>query len=265
MKTKLLDINGKEKGSIELPNSFSKKIREDIVNKVLESKKTEQPYSPSPVAGKQHSASGILVHRRHVWKSQYGRGMSRIPRKMMSRRGSQFNWMGAEIPSAVGGKRAHPPKTISKINTKKVNKKELKIAFESGLSASADEKRIIKRYERLKGKKIEKVPFVVESKISDLKTKKLISSIKKILGKDLFELAIPKKSIRKGKGKLRGRKYKSTAGLLIVIGNKEKIKTKIFDAVRAKDLSIIDLSRGGLGRLVLYTEQAIKDLGEKKK
>lgn len=263
MKTRLLDINGKEKGSIDLPKSFSKKIREDIVVKVLESKKTEQPYAPSPVAGKQHSASGILVHRRHVWKSQYGRGMSRIPRKVMSRRGSQFNWMGAEIPSAVGGKRAHPPKVISKINTKKVNKKELKIAFESALSASADGKRVSKRYKRAKDKKIEAVPFVVESKISDLKTKNLISSIKKVLGKDLFELAVPKKKVRKGKGKLRGRKYKKSAGLLIVIGNKERIKTKTFDVVSVKNLGVSDLSRGGLGRLTLYTEQAIKDLREK--
>ena len=139
----------------------------------------------------------------------------------MSRRGSQFNWRGAEIPSAVGGKRAHPPKTIAKINTRKVNKKELKIAFESALSASADGKKVSKRYKRLEGKKIGGIPFVVESKLSNLKTKNLISSVKKILGKDLFELAIPKKTIRKGKGKLRGRKYKSTAGLLIVVGDKE--------------------------------------------
>ncbi len=263
MRSKLLDINGKEKGSIDLPKSFSKKIREDIVAKILESKKTEQPYAPSPVAGKQHSASGILIHRRHVWKSQYGRGMSRIPRKIMSRRGSQFNWVGAEIPSTVGGRRAHPPRIVSRINTKKVNKKELKIAFESALSASADGKRISKRYKRLEDKKIDNIPFIVESKISNLKTKDLISSIKKILGKDLFELAIPKKSIRKGKGKLRGRKYKSTAGLLIVIGNKEEIKTKTFDVATVKNLSVNDLSQGGLGRLTLYTEQAIKDLGGK--
>ena len=38
MKTKILDIQGKEKGHIELPNCFSQEIREDIVAKVLESK-----------------------------------------------------------------------------------------------------------------------------------------------------------------------------------------------------------------------------------
>ena len=264
MKTKLLDINGKEKGNIDLPKSFSKEIREDIVAKILESKKTEQPYAPSPVAGKQHSASGILIHRRHVWKSQYGRGMSRIPRKVMSRRGSQFNWVGAEVPSAVGGKRAHPPKVISRINTKKVNKKEMQKGFESALSASANEKIVSKRYKRLKEKKIE-LPFVVESKLSNLKTKNLISSIKKILGKDLFEVALSKKKIRKGKGKLRGRKYKKNVGLLIVIGNKEKLKTNAFEIIRTKDLGIVDLSRGGLGRLTLYTEEAIKDLKERTK
>ena len=262
MKANILDIKGKIKESINLPKCFSEKIREDILTKVLESKKTEQPYAPSPVAGKQHSASGILIHRRHVWKSQYGRGMSRIPRKIMSRRGSQFNWVGAEIPSTVGGRRAHPPKVIARINTKKINKKELKIAFESALSASINEKSIIKRYKRLENKKIENIPFIVESKISNLKAKDLILSIKNILNKDLFEIAVPKKSIRKGRGKLRGRKYKRSAGLLIVIGDKEKIKTNIFDVVNVKNLSINDLSKGGLGRLTLYTEQAIKYLGK---
>jgi large subunit ribosomal protein L4e len=265
MKAKLLDLNGKEKGSIDLPKSFSKKIREDVVAKVLEARKTEQPYSASPVAGKQHSASGIIVHRRHVWKSGYGRGISRIPRKIMSKRGSQFHWVGAEIASAVGGRRAHGPKVLARINTKKINKKEMKIALESALSATADEKKITKRYKRLKDKKLEKdVPLVVDSKLSTLKTKTLISAVKKILGKDLFELGVQKKQIRSGKGKARGRKHKTSAGLLIVIGNKEKLKTNAFEVVRVGELSLTDLAKGGVGRLTLYTEEAIKELkGEK--
>jgi large subunit ribosomal protein L4e len=267
MKAKLLDTSGKEKASIDLPKSFSGKIREDVVAKVLEVKKSEQPYSHSPMAGRQHSASGIIVHRRHVWKSGYGRGMSRIPRKVMSKRGSQFHWVGAEIAGAVGGRRAHGPKVMARINTKKINKKEMKIAMESALSATANEKIISKRYKRLKDKKIEKdVPLVVDSKISTLKAKDLIASIKKILGKDLFEVGVQKKQIRSGKGKARGRKYKTSAGLLIVIGDKEKLKTNAFEVVSVGNLGVTDLARGGLGRLTLYTEQAIKELaGEKKK
>ncbi len=263
MKAKLLDIKGKEKGTIDLPKCFTKKVREDIVAKVLESKKTEQPFAPSPVAGRQHSASGVLVHRRHVWKSQYGRGMSRIPRKKMSRRGSQFNWVGAEIPFAVGGRRAHAPKVIARINTLKINKKELKLALESALSATVDGKIIAKKYSKLEGKKITNVPLIVESKLLSLKTKELISSLKDILGKELIEVGLKKKSVRKGKGKARGRKYKSNAGALLVIGNEEKIKTNVIDVARVNMLSVIELAKGGVGRLTIYTEKAIKDLEEK--
>ena len=265
MKTKILDINGKEKASIDLPKCFSAEIRKDIVAKVLEAKKTMQPYAPSPVAGKQHSASGKIKHRRHVWKTHYGQGISRIPRMSVSRRGDRFNWIGAEISSTRGGRRAHPPKILSMINTKKINKKELKIALMSAISATANSKEIANRYATLKNKKISGVPFVVEEKLISLKTKELISSLKKILGKDLFELALQKKSVRAGKGKLRGRKYKSNVGLLLVTGEEEKLKTNAFEVVDVKSLGVTDLARGGVGRLTIYTEGAIKELGEKLK
>ena len=263
MKTKILDINGKEKGSLDLPKCFSAEIRKDVVAKVLEAKKKMQPYAPSPVAGNQHSASGKIKHRRHVWKTHYGQGISRIPRKSVSRRGDRFNWIGAVVPFARGGRRAHPPKILSMINTKRINKKELRIALMSAISATANEKEIVKRYASLK--KIENAPFVVETKLSGLKAKELISSLKKILGKDLFGLALQKKSVRAGKGKLRGRKYKSTAGLLLVVGKDEKLKTSAFDVVDVKSLGVNDLARGGVGRLTIYTEGAIKELGEKLK
>ena len=36
MKAKILDLTGKEKGSIELPKCFSSDIREDIVMRLIE-------------------------------------------------------------------------------------------------------------------------------------------------------------------------------------------------------------------------------------
>ena len=265
MKANILDINGKKVKEIELPKCFSQEVRKDIIAKVLEAKKSKQPYSPSPVGGKQHSASGKIVHRRHVWKSGYGRGQSRVPRKQMSRRGSQFNWVAAEVPNARGGRRAHPPKVLSMMNILKVNKKELKLALFSAISATANEKEIVSKYRRLKDKKVGSLPLIVESKIISLKTKELISSLKKVIGKTLFELALQKKSVRSGKGKLRGRKYKKNAGLLLVTGEKEKLKTTAFDVQNAKNLSVVDLAKGGTGRLTLYTEEAIKYLVEKLK
>lgn len=269
MKANILDINGKEKGKIDLPKEFSVKIREDIVFKVLEAKKSQQPYAPSLVAGKQHAASGKIVHRRHVWRSGYGKGISRIPRKIMSRRGTQFNWVGAEVSSTVGGRRAHPPKVISMKNDSKINKKELSIAFMSSLSATANEKAITSKYQTLKDVKINNLPLIVESKISTLKTKDLISSIKKVLGKELFGVAIKKKSVRSGIGKLRGRKYKSNAGLLLVTAKDEKMKTNAFEIKKMSEVGVSDLAKGGLGRLTIYTEKAIEEIknkfGEKKK
>ena len=84
MKAQILDTNGKKSKEIAMPKILSGKIREDVVAKVIEAKKRKQPYSPSPVAGNQYSASGKIKHHRHVWKSQYGRGMSRIPRKTLT-------------------------------------------------------------------------------------------------------------------------------------------------------------------------------------
>jgi len=265
MKTKILTLDGKSKGEITLPKCFSQEIRKDIIAKILEVKKNRQPYSPSLIAGKQASASGKIVHGRHVWKSQYGRGWSRIPRKIILRRGSQFNMIGAVSPNTRGGRRAYPPKILSMINTKRVNKKELKLALISAISATANKEEVIKKYGRLKNKKIDNLPLVAESKLVSLKTKELISSLKKILGKDLFELALKKKKIRAGKGKLRGRKYRDNSGLLIVTGKDEKLKTNAVEGINVKNLGVTDLAKGGTGRLTLYTEQAIKNLGEKLK
>ncbi len=263
MKTAILDKDGKTKGEINLPKCFSMPIREDIVAKVLNSKKKIQPYAPMLIAGQQYSASGKIVHKRKVWKSQYGRGMSRIPRKILMRRGSQFNWEGATSPNTKGGRRAHPPKVESMIQKNKINKNELKIAFFSAISATANSEELSKKYKRLNYKKIESLPFVIESVIITFKVKDFLVSLKKILGKDLYEIAIKNKKIRGGKGKLRGRKYKSNAGLLLVIGKNEEIKTKILDVKNTDNLSVVDLAKGGLGRLTVYTNEAIKDLKNK--
>jgi large subunit ribosomal protein L4e len=246
---------------------FDADIRADIVAKVLETKKTQQPYAPSPMAGKQHSAKGLIVHARHVWRSGYGRGQSRVPRKIFSRKGSQFNWQAAEVPNARGGMRAHPPKVTQFINELKINKKELKIAFASAIAATASEKYIIKKYGSIE-KLDKKAPYIVSSEITKLKTKQILSELKTLLG-NLYSVAVKEKSIRAGKGKLRGRKYKSTAGMVLVVGKEEMLKTKLFDVKKATELSTVDLANGGLGRVAVYTEKAIKELenklGENKK
>ncbi len=149
------------------------------------------------------------------------------------------------------------------INVKKINKKEMKTAFTSALSATANKKIVASKYEKLTEKDIENLPVIVESGITSLKTKEFLDSLKKILGKKVFKIISKKRKIRSGKGKLRGRKYKKNAGLLIVTGKEEKLKTKKIETKKVNNLSILDLAEGGPGRLTIYTEKAIKELGEK--
>ena len=129
------------------------------------------------------------------------------------------------------------------INTLKINKKELSIALLSVISSTANKKEIVKKYKTVEEDELKNIPFVVDSKISSLKTKKLIESLNKILGESLFELAVKKKSVRSGKGKLRGRKYKSNAGAILVLWNDENIKTNILEVQHAMYLGINDLEK----------------------
>ncbi len=262
-KMKIYNIEGKATKEIASPEFFDAEVRIDIILKVLEAKKSWQPYGPNLMAGNNYSASGVLKHHRKVWKSQYGRGISRVPRKTMTRKGSQFNFVGATVPNCRGGRRAHPPKAVSMVNTRSVNKKEMRVALISSLSATANGSFLSRRYETLKDVKIENTPYITDSGIAKLKTKELLKCVKNILGDSLFALAVKKKTQRAGKGKSRGRKYKSTAGLLLVVGEDEKIKTTAFDVVHAKKLSVLDLAVGGPGRITIYTEKAIQELEEK--
>ncbi|HLD37038.1 MAG TPA: 50S ribosomal protein L4 [Candidatus Nanoarchaeia archaeon] len=257
-KIPVLSAEGKAVREIALPAFFSSEIREDILQKCLETRKRKQPHAPFYLAGMQKSASGQLKHARRKWKTAYGKGISRIPRKIMWRRGTQFFWIGATISGTRGGRKAHPPKIKSMLKEKSINKKELRIAFLGALAATANDKYIRKRYSSIGDEKIS-APFVVDSKILELKAKDFLKAIRNILG-SLYSIAIQKKSIRAGKGKLRGRKYKRTAGLLLVSGDNESIRIMGIDVQRAGNLAIEDLAEGRAGRLVIYTENAIREL-----
>ena len=255
MKAQLYTQEGSKKSQIELPSQFETKIREDLVQKFLEASREFSPYSHDPRAGRKHSASGTISHRRHEWKGQYGKGISRVPRKTMWRRGTQFFWIGAEVSGARGGRKVHGPRTVRRI--KKVNAKEATFALNSALASTSSLNLIKKRYSTIQ--KLESAPFVIESLPN--KTKALFTALRNIFP-DIFPLILKKKTVRAGRGKTRGRKYKSNSGLLIIQSSEEKYKFSGLDIISLSDLQISDLFP--LGRLVLYTEKAIKELGAAK-
>ena len=257
MKAKLYDKNGKVKGDVSLPKCFNDRIRADILLKVFETQKGSftQAYGAKEGAGAQYSASGISKKKRHDWKGTYGKGISRIPRKIMSRHGASFNWIGATVASARGGRRPHAPRAEKNL-FKKINKKELLIALKSALIGTLDAKVLEKKYNR----KVE-IGGIFSSEILEVKTKNFVLAMKNVFGKS-FDSVLKHKSIRAGIGKMRGRKYKSNAGLLFVIGNKENMKRKGIEIVRVNDLVVGDLAPNGVaGRLVCYSEKAIEEIG----
>lgn len=258
MKIQILDKDGKKKSDIET-EIFDGKIREDIIQKVVETEKIRQPYAPFYLAGKQASASGILRHARRKWKTAYGKGISRVPRKIFRRSGTQFYWQGATVSSTRGGRRAHPPKILGMINTKKINKKEKQFAFSGALALTANIEAVKLKYQSLSDKKIEiKLPIIIDSKILALKSKEFLESLNKILD-GFYDVALQKKSIRAGKGKARGRRYKKSAGALFIVGKDEKKKIQGIEIKKAQEINISDLASNG-ARLVIYTENAVKEL-----
>jgi len=230
MKAQILNASGEKKQEIDLPSFFHEPIREDLILKVYMSERRNamHPYSPYLWAGMQYSASGKIRHARRKWKTAYGYGIARVPRKIMTKRGSRFFWVGATISSARGGREAHPPEVNER--EKKINKKERLKALFSAIAATASPIVIKKKYN------VDiKVPVIIDSEILKLKTKQLVALLKKI--------------------------FNSDKKILFVIGEKEKIKTKAIEAVEAKKIDILKLAPGGNpGRLVAYTEQALKEL-----
>lgn len=257
MKAQLFDLSGNKKSEIALPALFDTPVREDLIFKYFESEhlSQRQPYSTWKEAGKRHSASGRLSHRRHKWKTQYGKGQARIPKKTMWRRGTQFNWVGAEVSNTRGGRVAHPPSGL--LIFRKINKKEKTYAIHSALSATFHPELINKRYASITSNNVHSA--VIES--LPVKTSTLIESLQKIFG-EAFNLVLKNKVIRAGKGKSRGRKYKSNAGLLLIKSDKEKSTFKGLEVKSAKEVQISDLYP--LGRLTLYTKDALEELSSKK-
>jgi len=233
MKSRIL---GKDK-EIEMPKIFNEKIREDICQKVYEAEKRWQPYAPFFMAGKQHAASGKIRHARRLWKTSYGHGISRVPKKALWRRGTQFYWIGAEVSGTRGGRHARIPRVEHFLKKLKINKKEKLIAFNSAIASTASQDYVRKRYSTF-DKEI-KLPMIIDSDLLKKKIKEFLKALKENL-KEVYEFSSKRK-------------------LLLVLGKNESYKTKLFDVRKVNELEIKDLYP--LGRMVIYSEQAVKELG----
>src|SRR3989338_4150198 len=202
---KLYSIEGMELKSISLPEQFEEEVNQDLIKRavITVQQNSRQRYGAFEEAGKRSSAK--LSKRRRNYRGSYGKAISRVQRKIMWRRGSQFGWEGAFAPGTRGGRKAHPPKS-EKSFLIKINKKERRKAIRSAIAATAMKELVSTRHKL--PKVVNALPIILESKFESLnKTKNIKELLLKLGLKDELE-RINKKKIRAGKGRKRNRKYR---------------------------------------------------------
>ncbi len=264
MKIPVLDKTAKEVSKKDLPVQFNEAIRLDLITRAVLTVQanSRQPYGSDPNAGMMVSAK--LSRRRRDYKGAYGIGIARSPRKIMSHRGTRFNWVGALAPNTVGGRRAHAPKA-DRIWDKKLNIKERRFALRSALSATM-QKDIVKTRGHILPKEF---PFLLSNDVENIKKTKDVILLLETLGfKE--ELDRTKDKIhRAGKGKNRGRPYKIKKSVLFVVSkkcdlNKAAENVSGVEIVTPEHLNAELLAPGcAIGRLTLYTEGAIDLIAKK--
>lgn len=260
MIVKVYDINGNASGEITLPAVFETAYRPDVIKRAvlsLQSKK-RQPYGTDPLAGKRSSAHyhGLRKYR----FTMMNRGMSRIPR--IHGKGASYFAMRARVsPHAVKGRRAHPPKA-DKLWAQKLNKKEKLLALKSALAATANTELL-----RLRGH-VNESPIIFTDDFEGIKkTKELKNALEKIISKELIRAE--QKTVRSGRGKMRGRRYKKKKGPVIIFSKRcDALKSaKNIAGVDATDINSINIEMLApgtqAGRLLITTKAALQGLEKK--
>lgn len=246
-KVNIYNIDGSVKEKIDLPEVFSTSFRPDIIRKSYNTlhSNQRQPYGAYPLAGTRHAVASVGK----------GRGMSRVPRLSQGR--------GAALaPCVVGGRRAHPPK--AERNWKeKINKKEKQIAKNSALAATSNKEIVASRGHKFDDKVT--LPIIIDDSFEKIaKTKDIISLFEKIGIYDDIIRAENGKHIRPGKGKRRGRKFKTPKSALIVT-IKDNVGSKNLcgvDCTKPNLINIEHLAPGGdAGRLLVLSKSALAQIG----
>lgn len=249
-KVNVYKTDGGKAGEVSLPDVFSTEYRPDVIRKTVNAFQSNrrQPYGSYRFAGfKPHQSV------------RSGSGISRVPRQTQG---------GTAVfsPAVVGGRRAHPPKP-EKDWSEKVNKKEVKLATNSALAATADAEKV-----RARGHKFKdglSVPVVIDDAFEAIaKTKDVTKALEAIGVGDDLERASDGVKQRPGVGKLRGRRKRTPRSVLIVVSDADAAGAKAamnlvgVEVTTPKQLNCERLAPGGdAGRLVVFTKKALASLG----
>jgi large subunit ribosomal protein L4e len=244
--------DGKAQGEATLPAAFSADYRPDLIRKTVNAFQANrrQPYGSDPMAGKRHSEYSV----------RSGSGISRVPRL------SQGN-TAVLSPAVVGGRRAHPPK-VEKVWAEKINRKERDAAFRSALAAVANAEIV-----RARGHKFSEgltLPVVLADDVASVgKTKDLVQLFASVGIADDVERASDGHKQRPGRGKLRGRRFRTPRSILLVVDDADSPVARAamnmpgVEVSTPRELNVERVAPGGdAGRLTVFTAKALAAMEE---
>jgi large subunit ribosomal protein L4e len=249
---KIFDLQGKPTGKTTLPPLFATPIRPDVIKRAVLAIQSHrlQPQGRDPMAGKRTSAESRGT----------GMAMARVPRIKGGRERAAF------APGTVGGRQPQPPTSEKKI-TRRIPKKETRLALLSAIAATASKDTVASRGHAIED--VRQIPLIVADSIEGLTKTKEVEEALTHLGvlSDIYRVRASRK-IRAGKGKRRGRKMKQAVGPLIVVVENKGLADAAsnipgVDIVTVNDLNAEMLAPGALpGRLTLWTNGAIERLSK---
>jgi large subunit ribosomal protein L4e len=248
MNTTVHDLDGGDAGSVELPGVFETPFRPDLIGRAVTVAQAnrKQAYGADEFAGMRTPAESFGS----------GRGLAHVPRsENVARR----------VPHAVSGRRAHPPKA-EKDQTKDLNDKERRLAVRSAIAATTDVALVADR-----GHAFDEdldLPLVVSDEFESLEKTQEALGVLEALGVDAdIERADEGRSVRSGRGKSRGRKYRQPKSILVVTSEELSRAARNLagvDVATAREVNAEDLAPGAHpGRLTLWTESAVAEVADR--
>jgi len=229
------------KGKVELPKAFSTPYRPDLIQKtvVAEQAALRQPYSTDPEAGLRTSGD-YFGSRRNRFRQTINKGNSRLPRL---KTGGGGLGKVIRLPQTRGGRRAHGPQ--GKDYTRKINKKERKLALDSAIAASVDKELVLSRSHKFGSLGL---PIVVEDKFQNLKKTAEVGKVLEAIG-----LKEEMKTQKKRKILI---VVNEDGGILKAAGSLDGVDISTLDS-----LDVENLAPGThAGRLIVWSESAIKNI-----
>lgn len=248
MKGSVYSLEGKVLKQIELPPVFDEEKRPDLVKRAVLSEESKE----YQVKGNYRYAGMETSARYRGRKEDYGTtknmGIAHRPREVLPE--GRYGKV-KRTPSAVKGRRAHPPKPEKKIE-EEVNKKEYAKALRSAVAFTADRDKVCSRMNLDIGVSL---PLVLENDFENLKkTKEVVGVLKALNLMPLVEKA----------------KKNGTKAPLVVVSGGDILNSASnvpgVDVVDAKKLEVRHLAPGTHpGRITIFTEKSLEVLYERLK